>query len=46
MQRVTTDPDDLIQSDNDDKEAQQKMDTKHGHKDPYQNPHHYFQLVK
>jgi hypothetical protein len=30
VQHVTTDPNDLIQSDNDDKEAQQKMDTKHG----------------
>ena len=43
---VTTDPNDLIQSDNDDKEAQHKMDTKHGHKDPYGKPHHYLQLVK
>jgi hypothetical protein len=46
LQCVTTDPNDLIQSENDDKEAQQKMDTKHGHKYPYQNPHHYLQLVK
>jgi hypothetical protein len=36
MQHVTTDPNDLIESDKE--EGHQRTDSKQGHKDTYQNP--------